>query len=165
MTQTFVVRTTGFSRSEYDDGFELFAIDLDKTEVDRLLGLIRRAKQLAKLDPEFQYLTLKDEAGQWLSQESVPKDILDRMQEAHEQDADLVLKIGSPVGEVSFPDRRQELFVKPDAVFWGCINAANDADWLIDTTEISEAKLKRLAETLATPAPCKCEEARIGTNQ
>lgn len=152
MTQTYLMRTTGFNRSALDEGFELFAIDLSKEGVARLLGLIAEAKRIARVDPSFQFIKLKNDEGKWLEKHAASNDALEEMEEACESDDDLVLEIGYIARKGSITDRRQNLYVKSDAVFWGCnLRVLADADWLVDTTEVSETELKRIAVELDQP--------------
>ncbi len=74
MKQIYLVGTTGFERA----GFELFAITLSTATVEELLALIGEAKRLSRLDPGFSFIVLKNNAGAWLSKETVSEKALER---------------------------------------------------------------------------------------
>ena len=68
------------------------------------------------------------------------------MHVASDSDTDLTLEVRVIKGKASEPEGGKFLFIKPRSVFWGCNATFNDADWLVETTEISEGKLQRMAK-------------------
>ena len=150
MKQTFLLRTTGFDRSDVDVGFELFAIKLDGSDINKLLMLVDEAKRIAKFHPRFSFLVLKSDQGHWVSKEDLPSNTLQRMQISHDSDTNLILRTDSLV-DGWIHTISHDLFVKPAAVFWGCNLHADEGDWLVATLEFSEEKLRRLALRMQQP--------------
>jgi hypothetical protein len=120
---------------------------LDSDDIQRLLGLIKSAKTLSKQDAEFQYLILEDSDGRWLSVDDVTQEIGDRKNDVKE---DEVLPVG-PINTASSDSRHQDLFIKPDGVFWSCNAGAGDADWMVDSITISEIGLLKILATFEQP--------------
>jgi hypothetical protein len=142
MNRTMLMRTTGFRRSEFDEGFELFAFTLRKGDIERWLGLIGEAKRLAAIDGDFKFLVMEATDGRWLPRESVPADVLEKLDATDEH---LLLDVKPIDHEGSCPNRYDEFTVTPTKVYWSCNANAGDADWMIDTEEISEEDLISMA--------------------